>query len=175
MASPWTPLNAIDTASVALKDKFQIWTGICQWLNDSRASTSEHCEHWAGLNTLALKMYTSSSLHSPSLATMLVVIPHSPTKELATSPPPVCRLCSQEGSPDLSLFIVLLFWCQIVRALNSSFWKQQCQLYKDHITSFTCTGLYGFHSQGPQCARHVYIMSKSNAANNIFLIFWFRG
>ena len=53
--------------------------------------------------------YTSSSLHSPSLATMLVVIPHSPTKELATSPPPVCRLCSQEGSPDLFLFIVLLF------------------------------------------------------------------
>ena len=38
---------------------------------------------------------------------MLVVIPHSPTKELAS--PPVCRLCSQEGSPDLFLFIVQLF------------------------------------------------------------------
>ena len=38
---------------------------------------------------------------------MLVVIPHSPTKELAS--PPVCRLCSQEGSPDLFLFIVQPF------------------------------------------------------------------
>ena len=50
---------------------------------------------------------TSNSLQRPSLATMLVVIPHSPTKELAS--PPVCRLCSQEGSPDLFLFIVQLF------------------------------------------------------------------